>query len=107
MFSVPLMTFLGISNKFPGGSNNSHELTLREIFDVALGGHGNIHSGSFPDGLPGVLKRNFKQNATKMIGSAILIPIGFKIGSKLLRKPVINPMNKLIKMTGLGNEVKV
>lgn len=107
MFSVPLMTFLGFSDKFPGGQNNSHELTLREIVDVALGGTGAIHSGSFPDGLPGVLKRNFKTNATKMIASAVLIPVGFKIGTKLLRKPVITPMNKLIKMSGLGNEVKV
>ena len=107
MFEVPLTTFLGLSNNFPGGSNNSHEITLKELLNIAMGGDGAIFAGSFPDGLPGVLKRNLKQNATKMIASAILIPIGFKVGTKLLRKPVIQPMNKLIKMSGLGNEVKV
>ena len=101
------MTFLGLSDNFPGGQNNSHEITLKELVNLAMGGDGNIHAGSFPDGLPGVLKRNLKTNAPKMIASAIFIPIGFKVGSKLLRKPVIQPMNKLIKMTGFGNEVKV
>ena len=107
MFSVPLMTFLGLSQNFPGGQNNSWELTLRELVDVGLGGSGNISSTGFPGGVTEVLKRNFKENATKMIASAVLIPVGFKIGTKLLRKPVIQPMNKLIKMTGLGSEVKV
>ena len=107
MFSVPLMTFLGISDNFPGGQNNSHELTLKELIDVAVGGTGSIHSGSFPDGLPGVLKQNLTRNWMKMTTAAIAIPIGFKIGSKLLRKPVIQPANRLLKMAGLGNEVKV
>lgn len=107
MFSVPLMTFLGISDNFPGGQNNSHELTLKELIDVAVGGTGSIHSGSFPDGLPGVLKSNLSKNWMKMTTAAIAIPIGFKIGSKLLRKPVIQPANRLLKMAGLGNEVKV
>ena len=107
MFEVPLMTFLGLRNDFPGGQNNSHELTLRELLDVAVGGDGGIHSGSFPEGLPAVLKRNLSQNWMSMAAASIFIPIGFKIGTKLLRKPVIQPMNRLIKMSGLGTEVKV
>jgi hypothetical protein len=107
MFQVPLMTFLGISDKFPGGQNNSHELTLKELLDVAFGGTGSIHSGSFPGGLPEVLKSNLSKNWMNMATAAIAIPIGFKIGTKLLRKPVITPANRLIKMAGLGSEVKV
>lgn len=101
------MTFLGLRNDFPGGQNNSHELTLKELLDVAMGGSGSIHSGSFPGGLPEVLKRNLSQNWMSMATAAVGIPIMFKIGTKLLRKPVIQPANKLIKMAGLGNEVKV
>ena len=107
MFEVPLMTFLGIRNDFPGGQNNSHELTLKELLNVAVGGSGSIHSGSFPGGLPEVLKRNLSQNWMAMSAAAVFIPIGFKIGTKLLRKPVIQPANRLLKMAGLGTEVKV
>ena len=106
-FEVPLTTFLGLSQNFPGGQNNSHELTLKELLDVAMGGTGSIHSGSFPDGLTGVMRRNLKNNWVSMATAAVAVPIVFKIGTKLLRKPVITPMNRLIKMSGLGTEVKV
>ena len=106
-FEVPLTTFLGLSNRFPGGNNNSHELTLRELLDVAMGGSGNIASASYPDGLTGVMRRNLKANWVSMATAAVAVPIMFKVGTKLLKKPVIQPMNKLIKMTGLGSEVKV
>ena len=107
MFEVPLTTFLGLNSNFPGGTNSSNEITLKELLNLAMGGTGSIHPGSFPGGFRQVLETNFKRNAVKMIGSAIAIPIGFKVATKLLRKPVIQPMNKLIKMSGLGNEVKV
>lgn len=107
MFEVPLTTFLGLNKNFPGGTNSSNEITLKELFDLAIGGSGTISPASFPGGFRQVMETNLKRNAVKMIGSAILIPIGFKVGSKLLRKPVIQPMNKLLKMSGLGNEVKV
>jgi len=107
MFSVPLMTFLGLSQNFPGGTNNSWELTLPELVNVAMGGSGNISASGFPGGVPEVLKRNLKNNGLKMAASAVLIPVGFRLATKLLRKPVITPMNKLIKMAGLGSEVKV
>ena len=107
MFSVPLMTFLGLSQNFPGGTNNSWELTASEIINALSGGSGNISATGFPGGVPEVLRRNLKENGLKMAASAVLIPIGFKVGTKLLRKPIIQPMNKLLKMAGVGNEVKV
>jgi hypothetical protein len=107
MFSVPLMTFLGLSQNFPGGTNNSWELTLPELTNALMGGSGNISSTGFPGGVPDVLKRNLKENGFKMAASAILIPVAFRVGTKLLRKPIIAPMNKMIKMAGLGSEVKV
>ena len=106
MFEVPLLTFLGLSQNFPGGQNNSWELTLPELVNRAMGGSGGI-SSTYEGGLPGIMKRNLKQNGIKMAASAVLIPVGFKFATKLLRKPVITPMNKLLKMSGLGSEVKV
>ena len=110
LFNTRLMTFVGLSDNFQGGyssGNNSNELTLRELFDVLIGGSGNISSASFPGGVSEVLKSNLRANGIKMAASAILIPVGFKFATKLLRKPVITPMNKLIKMSCLGSEVKV
>ena len=107
MFSVPLMTFLGLSQNFPGGTNNSWELTLPELTNALMGGSGNISATGFPGGVPDVLKRNLKENGFKMMASAVLIPVAFRVGTKLLRKPIITPMNKMIKMAGLGTEVKV
>ena len=106
-FKVPLSVFLGLSNTFPGGTNSSDEITLRELVNLALGGAGGIHPASFPDGFAQVMKNNIKKNWPMMVASSVLVPVGFRIGTKLLRKPIITPINKMLKMTGLGSEVKV
>jgi len=106
-FRVPLTTFLGLNNTFPGGTNSSNEVTLKELLDLAIGGTGNIHPTSFPDGFRGVMKSNLKANWLQMAMTAVAVPIAFRVGTKLLRKPIINPMNKMIKMAGLSSEVKV
>ena len=106
-FRLPLTTFLGLNQKFPGGTNSSNEITLRELLDLAVGGDGNIYPASFPGGFTEVMKSNLKANWVQMTTAAIAVPIMFKIGTKLLRKPVVQPMNRLIKMSGLGSEVKV
>jgi len=40
-----------------------------------------------------------------IVGGVILIPVVAKVATKLLRKPVLTPVNRIIKMTGL--DVKV
>ncbi len=106
-FRVPLTVFLGLNNNFPGGTNSSNEVTLKELLDLAIGGNGNIHAGSFPDGFRGVMKSNLKANWVQMAMTAVAVPVAFRVGTKLLRKPIITPMNRMIKMAGLGSEVKV
>ena len=104
------MTFLGVTkdfNQYGSGMNNSNEVTLKELIDIAMGGEGGIYAKSFPGGLSEVLKSNIKDNAVTMATSAIAIPIAFRVGKKLLRKPIITPANRLIKMAGLGSEVRV
>ena len=72
-----------------------------------MGGSGGIHSGSFPDGIVGVMRHNLKENWATMVMATVGVPIAFKVGTKLLRKPIIQPMNKMIKMAGFSSEVKV
>jgi hypothetical protein len=52
-----------------------------------------------------VVSANLRANGMRMIASAVLIPIAAQAMTKVLKKPVINPLNKALKMTGL--DVKV
>jgi hypothetical protein len=48
------------------------------------------------------IKDNWMGLAVGMIGT----PIAFKVAKKVLRKPILTPLNKAVKMAGL-NDVKV
>ena len=109
MFNTNLLTFVGLRNDFGGGysaGNNSNEVTARELLDALMGGSGGIYAKSFPEGMPQVLKSNFKRNAPMMLASVVGVPIAFNIGKKLLRKPILTPANRMLKAAGLGS-VKV
>lgn len=104
-----MTTFLGLSqnfNQYGSSMNNSNEVTAKELLDLVMGGDGGIYAKSFPDGLAGVLKSNVKDNALQMATAAVVTPIAFKVGKQLLQKPIIRPLNKVIKMAGL-KDVKV
>jgi hypothetical protein len=104
MFNTNLLTFLGLRQDFGGGysaGNNSNEVTARELLDSLMGGTGGIFAKSFPEGMPQVLKSNFKNNGAMMLASVVGIPIAFNVGKKLLRKPVLTPANRMLKAAGL------
>ena len=48
------------------------------------------------------VQKNWMNMAIGMVGT----PIAFKVAKKVLRKPVLTPLNKVVKMAGL-NDVKV
>jgi len=106
-FGVPLMTFLGISqdfNQYGSSGNNSNEITAKELLDLVMGGAGGISSNYTYDGKKGLaaaLRYNIKDNAASMATAAIVTPIAFKVGKQLLQKPIIRPMNKVLKAAGL------
>jgi len=109
MFNTNLLTFVGLRNDFGGqysAGNNSNEITARELFDLAMGGAGGITGTYWSGGLPQVLKGNLRANAPMMIASIVGIPLAFKIGTKLLRKPILTPANRMLKAAGLSG-VKV
>jgi hypothetical protein len=85
---------------------HSYELTARELLNFAMGGTGGIYgptaAGSGIDATPqAVMLHNIKQNWPMMVGTAILVPVGFNVAKKLLRKPVILPANRMLKSVGL------
>jgi len=109
LFDVNLLTFVGLRQDFGGSfttGNNSNELTAREIIDRLMGGTGGMSSTWQERGMENVIKYNLRKNGGMMLASVIGIPIAFKVGTKLLRKPILTPANRMLKAAGLSG-VKV
>jgi hypothetical protein len=90
---------------FNAGADGSARMTLPELLGIGKGGFG----GNFNKNtnLSEQLTNNIKNNGLTMAAQVIGIPIAFRLATKLLRKPIINPANKIIKMAGLGKDVKL
>ena len=109
MFRTDLPTFLGLAQNFQGGynaSNNSNELTAKELFSglTGMGSDGISHGAdgkAWAGGIPSVLKSNLKEQIPLLLTVTVGVPIAFKLGKQLLAKPIINPLNRTLKMAGL------
>ena len=78
---------------------------MTEIFGSGAGGFGGTYgSTSKVQNVQDVIVWNVKKNAAPLIGSLILIPLAFKVGTKLTRKPR-STVNKGLKMSGLGVKI--
>ena len=44
---------------------------------------------------------NAKKNAMPILGTVILAPMVARVATKVLRKPVLTPANRLLKQSGL------
>lgn len=113
VMGVDLMTFAGLRQDFAGGysaGNNSDELTAREIFNglTGMGSDGIYHGSdgkSWQGGIGQVLASNARKNIGTILFATVAVPILFKTGSKLLAKPIRNPINKLLRQSNLGVKV--
>ena len=79
------------------GDPHNRQITLTELFR----GNQKYHTDSITKGIV----ENVKSNALPLAVGVIGIPIIAKVATKLLRKPILTPMNRMIKMSGL--DVKV
>ena len=110
VFGTNIPTFFTGNNVMGGfganGVNNSWEITGRELLDMAMGGSGG-QSGQWQEkGLAGAVKHNLEANGARAIATAVVTPLVFRFGRKLLSKPLINPANRVLKTMGI-KEVKV
>ena len=60
---------------------------------------------SYGDSLVNTIKSNLEDNWVTMLAGVVLIPVVAKSVTKLIRKPVILPANRMLKSVGL--DVKV
>jgi len=86
-------------------TDNSWEVSLKEIFDGIIKGDNFGASDSF-DGLGGIIKYNLTHGAAPHVATLIAAPIGFRVARKVLRKP-ISMGNKVLKMAGLRGMVRL
>lgn len=87
-----------------------NQITARELLSGITGGTfgTQVKGGTAPGGYQLTLgspfgqtvQSNLKTNGAAMVGQLILIPAGFKVFTKLTRKPR-STMNKALKMSGL------
>ena len=113
-FNTDLKTFF--FNKDGGISKNRaqnlNQITIRELIAGVTGGTGGygttMTGGTAPSGIQLTLGKSFGQtirdnlntNGGQMVASLVLIPVGFKVVSKLTSKPRALT-NKAAKMAGL------
>jgi len=96
-----------IGNAFgPNGTNNSWEFTARELVDLAMGGGGGMSADWQKRGITQAIKTNMKEYGGNAVATALLAPIAFSVGRKILRKPLINPANRVLRTVGV-KEVKL
>jgi hypothetical protein len=80
---------------------SSRRITLKELMNGFKTHGAGVSENEFQ-----LAWKNIQGNWLRMAVGMIGTPIVFKVAKKILRKPVITPLNKVVKMAGL-NDVKV
>jgi len=103
-FNSDIREFLtGVTAKgYRPGSDGSSVITLPELLGAGPGGIGGNYSAGLD--LQSVLKSNIQDNGAKMLMQLIAIPIAFRVGAKLLKKPRAQA-NRLLRQASLGVKV--
>ena len=93
-----------------GGAGNSWTLSASEILSgLTGGGFGQSGQGGYTNDMAGLtkaIKRNLQLHGGKSLAAMVFVPVAFKVGKDLTRKPRADA-NRLLKMTGLSTVVKV
>jgi len=85
---------------YKAGVDGSWRMTLPELLGISSRqGFGGTYGAGID--FQSALMKNLKDNGVKMAAGVILIPVIAKTASKLIRKPVILPANRMLKSVGL------
>jgi len=93
---------MGNGNSF--GGDGSYVMSLPELLGIGSAKFG----GNYGSGIDfqSALIKNVKNNWGQIAMGVILIPVAANVISKVIRKPIILPANRLLKQVGL-NEYRV
>lgn len=100
LFNANLMDFLTgrRDGVYRAGSDGTFRVTLPELVT------GVKTANNYDGGLADIMKRNFMKNWVPIVATTVGLPIAVKASKKFL-KPVTQPINKVLKQTGLGVKV--
>ena len=88
------------------GSGNSWRFSAKELVQYAMGDKSHMSQEWAAKGIGEAVKFNLKANGAESLMTMIAVPIAFRLGKQVLSKPR-REANKLLKMSGIGNVVKV
>ncbi len=106
MFNTNLVQFAtGNTGNSKFGSDGSYTLSLPELLGVGSVPFG----GNYGTGinLQSALTRNFKENWMSMLAGVVLIPVAATAITRIIKKPIINPTNRMLKNTFGIKEVRL
>jgi len=95
-----------------GGAGQSWTLSAAELVRGFIPGGQNFGQSGTPPwtdnmaGLTTAVKHNLTTHGAKSLGTIIAVPVAFRVGKRLLRKP-INASNKFLRFAGMGKDVRV
>ncbi len=101
-FNVDIQEFFTgkVDGRYRPGTDGGQVVTLPELLGAGPGGIGGNYGSNFPGGLPQVLKHNLSENGAQLLMSLVVIPMAFKVGGSLLKKPR-RQANALLKQVGV------
>ena len=82
--------------KYRAGRDGSTRFTLPGLITGEA-----FTQGAYGEGHLDALKWNFKRNAFPMISTVVAAPIVITAARKFLAKPLINPLNKILRMANI------
>ena len=108
LFGTNLAQFITGKNIGPWSNtsdnrNHSWNLTGPELINALMGGDGGMAADY---SVMSAMKRNIRLNGLSSLAQMVAIPFAFKIGRKVLAKPLINPINRAARSVGI-KEVKL
>ena len=88
---------------YKAGMDGTWRITLPEILGIGSANAGGNYAKGWDFGR--VVTSNLKKSFPMVVGTIILAPMVANVMKKSLAKPVIRPMNRLLKDTGLNVKV--
>ena len=88
------------------GSGNSWKFSAKELIQLATGDKSHMSAEWQAKPISEAFRKNLSAYGAQSLMTIIAVPIGFRLGKKLLRKPRTEA-NKLLKASGLSTMIKV
>jgi hypothetical protein len=88
------------------GAGNSWTFSAQELIQGMVTGDFGMSSSWEAQGVKAAFEKNLREYGMSTLVTVLATPILFKVGKRILNKPIILPANRLLRSAGI-REVKV